>query len=411
MFDRIKKSELLQGSIILFIMINIFNLLNYFFHFLMVRLLEPAEYGILATLMAIVFILIIPSESIQTIVSRYTSKFYKENEFGKIRTLFEKSILKGIKIAMIIFVIYTIISPLLSLILKIPVNLLLITGSIILPTFILPIGKGILQGTKSFYALGSNSILEGTIKLVLAFILVYIGLNVLGAISAVVLAMFLAFLASIFSFRYIFKYKKDFLKIEGIYSYSLAVFILIALVTVLLSIDVIIAKIIFPPELVGKYAVASIIGKMIFFGTQPISKTMFPITSEKSDRKEDSGDILKKSLLLIILIVIPALLIFLFLPDFFVGILFGISYLDISNLIIWTGISFTLLSLSNLFLMSALAQRTVKISKAILFSIVSILIQTIVLYTSSESINLYSTSLVLSNTIILLMVFLFFIRK
>ncbi|MBI2449864.1 oligosaccharide flippase family protein [Candidatus Pacearchaeota archaeon] len=289
----------------------------------MARFLEPSDYGILATLMAFVYILTIPGESIQIIISKYTSKFHKENEFGKLRALFEKSFYKGIRMAAFIFVLYLIVSPIFTIILKIPFHLLAITGLIIFAAFVLPIGRGILQGTKRFYSLGINSIIEGSIKLVLSFTLVYMGLNVLGAISSVIVSLFIAFVISVFSFNYIFKYKRESLKIEGIYGYGFSVFILIALVIILLSIDVIIAKAMFPEDLVGKYAVASIIGKMIFFATQPISKTMFPLTSEKSDKKEESRDISMKSILLVIIITIPALLIFLFFPEIFVSILFG----------------------------------------------------------------------------------------
>lgn len=410
MFEKIKKSELLQGSIILLVMINIYNVLNYLFHFVMVRFLQPAEYGIIATLMAFVYIFAIPSESIQTIISRYTSKLSKESP-GKLRFLFEKSSYRGAKLALFIFIFYVILTPLFSYILKIPFYLLGITGLIIFTAFILPIGRGILQGTKRFYSLGINTIIEGSIKLILSFALVYAGLSVLGAISAVVISIVIAFILSVFSFRHIFKYKKEPINLKGIYQYSISVFILVALVVVLLSVDVIIAKIIFPAELVGKYAVASIIGKMIFFGAQPISKSMFPIISERSDTKKDSRDISKKAMLLLILITIPALLVFMFIPNIFVSILFGPKYLDVAPLIILTGVAYTILSLSNLFIMYLLSQKTIKISKMIFISILSILIQFIVLYTSSSSLRTYSISLVFSNLLIFLLIFAILFRK
>src|SRR3989338_1959753 len=90
-------NELGRGAFILFITINIFNLLNFLFHFSMGRLLGPAAYGILAVLMSLVYIYNIPSEAIQNIISRYTSKFNIKKEHGKIKSLLFKGLFKGIK--------------------------------------------------------------------------------------------------------------------------------------------------------------------------------------------------------------------------------------------------------------------------------------------------------------------------
>ncbi len=68
-FRKFSKS-LMGGSIILLISINIFNALNFLFHFFMARMLTISDYGILAALMSIVYVLTIPSEAIQTIISK-----------------------------------------------------------------------------------------------------------------------------------------------------------------------------------------------------------------------------------------------------------------------------------------------------------------------------------------------------
>ena len=85
MLEKIKKDGLIRGSLVMFIMIGIFNVLNYVFQMSMARLLGPADYGILAVLMSIVYIFGIPSEAIQTVITRYTSKLGIKKENGKIR--------------------------------------------------------------------------------------------------------------------------------------------------------------------------------------------------------------------------------------------------------------------------------------------------------------------------------------
>lgn len=411
MIKKILSEEIFRGSFILFLMINIFNFLNYLFHFLTARMLPPAQYGILATLMAIVYIMTIPSESIQTIIAKYSSNLSKNKDYGKLRTLVRKSFLKGLKISLILFIVYILLVPIISIVLNISMILLAITGLAIFAVFIMPIGRGILQGTKSFYSLGINYVSEGTIKVILAFAFISLGLMVFGAISAVILSALLAFLISLLSFSYLYIYKREELEIDELHHYSLNVFFFIATIMILLGMDMIVAKMIFTEETVGQYAVASIIGKMIFFATISVSKSMFPLTSEKSHLPKDSFKLLLKALSITLTISFIALIIFLLFPKPFISILFSNKYLEISGLIIITGLAFTFLSLSNVLLIYTLSQKNkTSFKKIIFFMSVSLLIQFLFLYFSGSSLKTFSLSLLFSNIIIFIMT-IFFVNK
>ena len=99
MFKKILSNDLNKGIIILFITINIFNFLNFVFHFSTARLLGPADYGVLAVLMAIVNIYGVPAEAIQNMITKYSSKFNSKKEYGKIKFLMGKSLRKSLRIA------------------------------------------------------------------------------------------------------------------------------------------------------------------------------------------------------------------------------------------------------------------------------------------------------------------------
>src|SRR3989338_9543104 len=104
MIKKITSSELVKGSIILFVTFSIFNFLNFIFQFLMARMLGPAEYGIFAVIMALFYFMAVPSDSIQTVISKYTSKLKVKNEYGKIKLLLIKSLKRGFLIAVILFI-------------------------------------------------------------------------------------------------------------------------------------------------------------------------------------------------------------------------------------------------------------------------------------------------------------------
>ena len=92
LIKKIFSSELGRGASILFITMSIFNILNFLFHFSMGRMLGPEEYRILAVLMSIIYIYNVPTEAIQTIISKYTSKFNLKKEHGKIKFLMLQAI-------------------------------------------------------------------------------------------------------------------------------------------------------------------------------------------------------------------------------------------------------------------------------------------------------------------------------
>ena len=87
MIKKLLSSELGKGAFILLISMSIVNILNFFFHFSMGRMLGPEDYRILAVLMSLIYIYNVPTEAIQNIISRYTSKFNLHNELGKIKFL------------------------------------------------------------------------------------------------------------------------------------------------------------------------------------------------------------------------------------------------------------------------------------------------------------------------------------
>ena len=131
--------EFVKGSLILLISMNLFNFLNYVFHFVSARLLGPINYGILAVLMSIVYIFNIPNETIQTITSRYATKFNINKENGKIKNLIVKSIKRFLFLGIISFLVFTAISPFLGDFLFINPGLLILTGFTLIGIFLLPI--------------------------------------------------------------------------------------------------------------------------------------------------------------------------------------------------------------------------------------------------------------------------------
>ncbi|MCX6751055.1 MAG: oligosaccharide flippase family protein, partial [Candidatus Pacearchaeota archaeon] len=283
MLKNFGKDEFLKGSLVLMLSLGVFNILNYVFQISMARLLGPAEYGILAVLMSLAYIFNIPSEAIQTITSGYTSKFNVRRENGKIKDLMIRGLKKGLVFSAVAFLIFLLLSFWLSNLLRIPKYLLLVTGLVIVGSFITPITRGILQGTKRFFALGMNMILESALKVILAIVLVTAGFGAIGGIIGLALALLGAFILSFLPLKIILNSKRERNDFEKVYSYNLPGLIAVTSIVLIYSLDIIFARIFFSPIAAGQYAFVSLVGKAIFFANMAIGKAMFPLTSEKSE--------------------------------------------------------------------------------------------------------------------------------
>jgi len=395
--------ELTKGGIILFICFNIFNFLNLIFNFMAARFLGPVDYGILATLMSIIFIFSIPNEAIQTIISRFSTKFNVEKDKGKIKNLMIKGVKKFAILSVICFLIFASFSSLIGKFLFIENRLILLTGIFLFGTFLIPITRGILQGTKKFSGLGFTYVSESLIKLILAIALLVIGWGVYGAITGVILGILAAFVLSFFSLKDILGAQRKKVKIEGIYSYSLPTLISLASIMVFFSLDTILARRFFPADTVGYYSAISNLGKIIFLGTWGISRAMFPLASEKHDEKKDAFPLLEQSFLVVLLISAAVLFFYFTIPKQIISILYGNQYTVVSGILIYPSIAMTILALTNIFVLYNLCVNKPKRNYLTIFFTV---LQVILLSLFHASLMQFMLMLILSNILFFLGMFI-----
>ncbi len=347
--------SIIKGSIVLLIAFGIFNFFHFLFQFFMARMLSVSEYGVLAALFAITYIMQVLSETVQTIITKYSSN---ESSKGKLKNIFKKTISKATKISFLIFISFLIISIPLSYILKINYLLLSLTGLVVFTSFFIPIGRGLMQGTKKFTSLGLNMIIEASGKLIIGVFFVYIGWQAYGAIIGVLLGGLLSFLFTFIQLNPIMKAEEEKAATANIYNYAKPTLIITAIIIVFYSLDVLIAKIVFPPETAGVYAIASILGKIIFWGTLPVSKAMFPISAEDSQipgKKDKSNSIFTNAFLLVLGGVILSLILFYFIPGIIIKIFSGKIMPEAEHILFFVGIAFGITAVTNLSLLHKLS--------------------------------------------------------
>mgnify|MGYP001565824329 CR=1 FL=1 len=319
-----REDSLIRDSFILFSASSLVNLGAFLFHFIMGRFLGPTNYGMLGTLLAIVYIINVPINVIQTIITKFVSQYHTNKEENNINYLMRRSLRKCAIIGVISLLVVLVISPLIANFLHITAVSIIILSPVILFSVILPIIRGNLQGLQKFKLLGLNLITEIAVKLLLGIILVYLGFKVYGAITAIVLSFLFPILIGLISIRkYISKKSTKEFNHKQIYAYSYPVLIALTLMSLLITIDVFLVKHLFDEFSAGLYVAASVLGKIIFFGTFAISQVMFPKSVEKFTLNKSTSNVLKKSLLLISVLAVPITACYFLFPKIIIKILFG----------------------------------------------------------------------------------------
>jgi len=339
---------------IVFIATSIVNLINFFYHMTMARLLGPSEYGILTSIISILFITGTIVGTINITVTKYTSIYHAEENTGKIRTFF-LSTTKGMLIStIIVFIIIMIFKNKIASFLNLELTYSIIfLGVILIEGSIISIGRGVLQGMKKFRSLGINVILEVVLKISLGVILVLLRFKASGAIFGFLLATLISYFFIFPSVRKILsrgETSKNIDRIDIKKIYKSTFFILIS--TILLSLisytDIVLVKHFFTSYETGYYSAAAQIGRIILFFPAAVSVVVFPRLSEKYTKKENINITFFKGLTIMTLISAVFLIVYYFFPEFLMNLIYGSKYLGASGLIFRYGIFMTFISLITL---------------------------------------------------------------
>ncbi|MBI2056945.1 oligosaccharide flippase family protein [Candidatus Pacearchaeota archaeon] len=405
-FEKIKKNELFRGSLILFILINLGNLINYLYQIVMARMLGPSDYGILAVLISFTYIFTIPTLAIQTAVSKKIAIFNATKEYNKMNGLFFIFLRKLFIFSLIIFIFFVTLSFFIIKPLNIPFWLLILTGTLIIASFVYPLASGSLQGMKKFSALGWNTLLVFFIKIIAAVIFVILGFKVYGAILGFILGMIFGFILALPYIKEIINAKRDDDKTKILTKENSLIFGSILVFVFIYSIDVILARVFFSGEVAGQYAVISTIGKMILFSTMSIGNAMFPISAERHYAKARTGGIIKKASLYVFILCAAAIALFIIFPELIIKLLFGSQYLEIAELLPYLGITFSLIAFLNILILYRISTNEFNLSH--LFLIIFFLIaEIILLFLFNANIKQFTLAFMFSSIITFIGAFIF----
>ncbi len=334
----------------------------------MVRNLEPAEFAVLNTLLTLMILTAMPSGMVQTVSAKFVATFNAAGNLGKVGYFLRLFLYKLFAAGLVIFFLFFAFRGQIADFFNIENGfLLVITGLALMFSLMFPFVLGGLQGLQKFYRLGAIGIANVSLKLILGIALVSMGYRISGAMGAVAISSFTALALCLFSLKnYIWGRKsrgkegEDLsIDLKSIYKYSLPVFFAIPSYMFLTTMDLVFVQKLLPDQ-AGFYAVAQMFGKIVIFLPSAIFMVMFPKLTESYTRKENTGQILYKSLIATGLLSFSAAAVGIMFPALVIRLLSGQVYPQAIPLVAPFSISMGFFALSGVMLYYHLSVHNLK---------------------------------------------------
>lgn len=328
------------------------NIGAYLYHLFMGRLLVPGDYGALQSLISLTNIFTVPLLTLNFIIAKYVSSYVGKGEFTKISYLFhstKKVLLIILFVGGSVFFLFS--KPILSFLhIDSWINFVFLDIGLFFG-LLATLNRAALQGLSKFGTLTITQFIEAYGKLILGIIAVAMGLRVPGAFGAFVLIYFVSY---VYTNRILARFipKKEtssVISVRQMANYGILSFFMTISMISLYNADVVLVRHYFSSYESGLYAALSVLGKIIFFGSSPISVAMFPLVSEAQARGDKYHKIFLQSLLLIVLIAGFATLIFSLYPTTAIKILVGVKYLPAAPYLAMFSLFLSLCAVVNLF--------------------------------------------------------------
>jgi len=373
LFKRILKHELITGSFYIFISSILVNFLAFVLNLFLARNLSYADYGIFASLISIITLASMPAGSINTILVRFTTDYHSKNQLDKLQSFYKKAAKFIFSFSLISLLFFIISAPLLENFLHLNnAAYIVVVGLCVFTVYIQVLNGGFLQGLMKFGFLSFTGILSGIVKLIAGVVFVFLGFRAFSGLWAIFFMSLIPFMLGFIPLRAVLLRKTTSnvkIPTSEIIKYALPTFVIVFSMTSLITTDVILVKHFFSPQAAGLYAGLSLIGRVIFYFTSPITMVMFPLLIKRYNLGKNFNNLFYLALFLVL---IPSLAVtgfyFLF-PQFVINLfLAGRDYLSIAKYAGLFGLNLTIFALINLFVTFFLSLNRTKIAPLVVLA-------------------------------------------
>ena len=266
------------------VLMAVVNALGSMFAFLyqvaMAKLLTPAEFGTLASLLAVFVILSVLAPAFQLAAAKFASQALVGGEEGQVRAVWIHLVKRALTLGGFASVTVLLLLPVFSWLLDTKsVTLLVLLATSFLFAFAYPVSMGMLQGMLRYKLLAAAVIATPLTRFVLGATLVVLGFGLVGAFVPIIVGEAGVLLAGFVLFRHLPSGRGDRTGAQGSMSYMIWTALAYGSFILLANLDVVLAKHYLDPQMAGEYAALSVLGKIVLFAPVGVSIVLFAETA------------------------------------------------------------------------------------------------------------------------------------
>lgn len=345
-FSNFLKDDFTKHSFIMFIAIGITGICNLAFHLFMVRTLEPVNYGILNSLIALLMFITYPVGSFYRVSTKFQSEYFSLEEINKTKQFIMHWGKRLVIFASILLVLISIFRVPFSNFMQVEnSSLITLIGVIAFFYLMFPVFYGMLAGYQAFGIFGLTLSLNSIGRLIASIIVVLLGFGLIGifiswiGVKILALILVLCFVSKIITGKHlpnIFKLSLFSLSLEDIkpgefkrmYKYFVPAAGLSLILAGVMGLDMILVKHFFTPQKAGFYSIAQMVGKIILFLPTPFSLVLFSKSSAKFTKGDKILPVLKKAFFSTMLICGLVAIVTMIFPGEIIELISGQEYLQ-----------------------------------------------------------------------------------
>lgn len=346
-------------------------MLNYLYYPLLGRLMPPAEFGEVQTLVSF-FLQLSIFLSVLGLVTVNVSANYDNTE-RRNRVIFELeriALVAGLLLLVLSFVGSHWLQDFFRFDSAAPFVVLAVAVCVTVPfTF----RGAFVRGRHGFGVASISNIIASAVKIFASISLVLLGWSTAGAIWGLVIAQFIAliyigFWAKKMGLRQAagthWRSRPDMKILKPELRYAGMVLITSLLITLQFSIDILVVKHFFDAHTAGLYAGIATVARVLFFVTGSVSQVLMPSVKMSSPDAENRS-LLFKSLGLVAAAGLPVLALFALAPSFVVQLLMGQNYTEYAHLLPMLGLAIFVVAIVNLLVSYYMALRRYAIAPVV----------------------------------------------
>lgn len=228
-------------------------------------------------------------------------------------------------------------------------------GVALLLFFVRPVTDGTLQGTQNFLGLGGVVVLQAVLRFGLTAVLIWLGLELVGAVLALPLAAGLALLLALWLLRGYFRAPRSAAAQKVSLRYSSLTLIGLLSFALLVYSDAILVNRLFPEAIAGQYTPINVLARINLFVPLALGLVLFPKATQRHALGLDARPMLLLTLAATLLPGLGLTAVYFLFPDPIVDLVFRGQYAAPGALLGWVGLATTLFAGVNIWLNYALS--------------------------------------------------------